>query len=209
MEADPADRATVERLPAVAYSAKVATGEPGALVFVRTSDGSSALSRWSAAGEVLTESPLAILKAAECTADEPARPRAANHHDLVRLAVEAAERDATTGGRLGGPRSIARRSYERLRRHLDTLRAQPHDLLAPSEAEIQAVQAVMNDLFARTLRTAARNELGAALRDRSDPDFAALAIALRDEGRLCLDEDEADTAEAGPVILCSLGLVQE
>jgi superfamily II DNA or RNA helicase len=209
MEADPADRAAVERLPAVAYSAKVATGEPGALVFVRTSDGSSALSRWSAAGEVLTESPLAILKAAECTADEPARPRAANHHDLVRLAVEAAERDATTGGRLGGPRSIARRSYERLRRHLDTLRAQPHDLLAPSEAEIQAVQAVMNDLFARTLRTAARNELGAALRDRSDPDFAALAIALRDEGRLCLDEDEADTAEAGPVILCSLGLVQE
>jgi hypothetical protein len=60
----------------------------------------------------LTESPLAILKAAECTADEPALPRAANHHDLVRLAVEAAERDATTGGQLGGLRSIARRSYQ-------------------------------------------------------------------------------------------------
>jgi hypothetical protein len=209
MEADAADRAAVERLPDVTYSAKATTGEQGALVFVRTADGSSALSRWSAAGTVLTESPLAILKAAECTPEEPPKPRAANHYDLVRLAVEAAERDAMTGGRLGGPRSIARRSYERLRRHLDALRAQPDDLLAPSGAEIQAVQATMNDLFARTLRATARHELGVALRERSDPDFAALAVALRDEGRLCLDEDEAEPTTAGPVILCSLSLVGE
>lgn len=209
VEADAADRAAVERLPDVAYSAKVATGDPGALVFVRTADGSSALSRWNATGTVLTESPLAILKAAESTPAEPPQPRAANHYDLVRLAVEAAEHDAITGGRLGGPRSIARRSYERLRRHLDALRTQPDDLLAPSEGEIQAVQATMNDLFARTLRAAARSELGVALRERSDPEFAALAVALRDEGRLCLDEDEAETGAIGPVILCSLSLVGE
>lgn len=122
---------------------RAGTGEAGALVFVRTADGSSALSRWSAAGEVLTESPLAILKAAECPADEPALPRAANHHDLVRLAVEAAERDATTGGRLGGPRSIARRSYERLRRHLDTLLvmlARPHARFRPPPAWTEALR---------------------------------------------------------------------
>lgn len=210
VEAAPADRAAVERLPDVAYSAKAAADAPGALVFVRTADGSSALSRWDASGSVLTESPLAILKAAECPPGEPALPRAPNHHELVRSAVEAAERDATTGGHLGGPRSIARRSYERLRRHLDALRTRPDDLFAPPEAEIRAVQATMDDLFARTLRTAARDALGAALREgRSDPEFTALATALRDEGNLCLDEDETEPAAAGPVILCSLGLIGE
>lgn len=208
-EADPADRKAVEGLPDVVYSAKAASeGPSGALVFVRTVDGSSALSRLDAAGEILTESPLAILKAAECPADEPAVERAENHHALVKRAVEAAEREASTGGRLGSPRSVARRAYERLKRHLETLRRAPADLLAPTAGEIEMVERAAGDMFQFPLRQSARDALGAALRDdRSDGEFAALVCALRDEDRLCLHEAEDDGVSAGPHIVCSLGLI--
>ena len=208
-EADAADRKVVEALPDVVYSAKaVVDGPPGALVFVRTVDGSSALSRFDADGMILTESPLAILKAAECPQSEPALDKAANHHALVRRAVESAEREAATGGRLGSPRSVARRAYERLKRHLETLQRAPDDLLKPSTAEVSAVERTLADMFAHPLRQSARDALGAALRDgRSDAEFSALACALRDEDRLCLHEDDDDGAAIGPQVVCSLGLI--
>jgi hypothetical protein len=208
-EADPADRRAVEALPDVVYSAKaVREGPAGALVFVRTADGSSALSRLNAAGAILTESPLAIIKTAECSPDEPALERAPNHHELVGRAVDTAVRETTTGGRLGSPRSTARRSYERLKRHIEALRRQPTDLLAPPAAEIEAAERTAGDMFQYPLRHSARDTLGAALRDgQSDADFAALVIALRNEDRLCVHGEDEDTATAGPQIVCSLGLI--
>lgn len=208
-EAEPADRRLVEALPDVVYSARaVAEGPSGALVFIRTADGSSALSRLDQGGAILTESPLAILKAAECSPDEPARERAADHHLLVAAAVEAAEREVATGGALGSPRSVARLAYERLRRQLEVLQRMPHDLLAPSAAEIADLERTIGDLFQFPLRQSARDTLGAALRDgRSDADFAALACALREEDRLCL-HGEQDERAAGPHIVCSLGLIK-
>ena len=209
-EASAADRKAVEALPDVVYSAKAATDAPaGALVFVRTGDGSSALSRLDAQGGILTESPLAILKAAECPQDEPAAPRAENHHALVRRALEAAEKEGATGGRLGSPRSVARRAYERIKRQIETLRRAPDDLLAPSAVELEALERVVGDMFQHPLRQAARDALGAALRDgRSDADFAALAVTLRNEDRLCLHEEDDDSGHAGPQIVCSMGLIE-
>lgn len=208
-EADAADRKVVEALPDVVYSAKaVVDGPAGALVFVRTADGSSALSRLDTAGEVLTESPLAILKAAECRQDEPPLDKAANHHGLVRRAVEAAEREAATGGRLGSPRSVARRAYGRLKRHLEALQRAPDDLVKPSAAELNAVERTMADMFAHPLRQSARDTLSTGLRDgRSDAEFATLACALRDEDRLCLHEDDDEGIATGPQVVCSLGLI--
>jgi superfamily II DNA or RNA helicase len=208
-EASSADRKAVEALPDVVYSAKaVSQGPAGALVFVRTADGSSALSRLDAEGGIFTESPLAILKAAECPPSEPALPRADNHHGLVRRALEAAEREAATGGRLGSPRSVARRAYERLKRHIGTLRTQPNDLLAPSASELEALERVTGDMFQHQLRQSARDTLGAAFRDgRSDAEFAALALTLRDEDRLCIHVEEDEPTATGPHIVCSLGLI--
>lgn len=208
-EADAADRKAVEALPDVVYSAKaVGDGPEGALVFVRTADGSSVLSRLDAGGVILTESPLAILNSAECPPAEPALPRAESHHELVRRAVETAEREAATGGRLGSPRSVARRAYERLKRHLETIKRAPQDLLAPSALEIEAVERAAGDMFQYQLRQSARDTLGVALRDgRSDADFASLIAALRDEDRLCLHGEEDEGSAAGPRIVCSLGLI--
>lgn len=208
-EASAADRKAVEALPDVVYSAKtVAEGSSGALVFVRTGDGSSALSRLDGDGNILTESPLAILKAAECPPDEAAVPRADNHHALVRRALEAAEKEGAAGGRLGSPRSAARRAYERVKRQIEALRQAPDDLLAPSAAELEVLERVAGDMFQNPLRQSARDALGAALRDgRSDADFAALAVTLRNEDRLCLHEDNNDSGQLGPQIVCSMGLI--
>lgn len=208
-EASAGARKAVEALPDVVYSAKAATNDQsGALVFVRTGDGSSALSRLDGAGNILTESPLAILKAAECLPTEPPLIRANNHHALVRRALEAAEKEGVAGGRLGSPRSVARRSYERLKREIETLRRAPDDLLAPSAATLEALERVVGDMFQNPLRQSARDALGAALRDgRSDADFAALIVTLRNEDRLCLHEDDDDLVHIGPQIVCSMGLV--
>ena len=56
----------------------------------------------------VTESQFTILKAAECSPDTPALPRHANHHDLVRKAVELiAAEEKVAGGQLGRPSGAA------------------------------------------------------------------------------------------------------
>ena len=79
--------------------------EPGGvLVYVRTAEGTDALSWVDKDGRSITESQFAILKAAECTPDTPALPRRADHHELVRKGVEQiAAEEKRIGGQLGRP----------------------------------------------------------------------------------------------------------
>ena len=75
------------------------------------------------AGDLVTESQLAILKAAECAPDTPALPRMENHHSLVASAVQhIAEEEKTLGGALGRPSGARFRTYERLKRYATDLK---------------------------------------------------------------------------------------
>ena len=65
---------TIEELPDVVYATKSTDGDAaspeGALVYLKNPDESDALVRVNSQGEIVTQSPISILRAAECTAEE-------------------------------------------------------------------------------------------------------------------------------------------
>ncbi len=133
---------TVEELPGVVYSTKphapTDVGPEGVLAYVRTAQGTDALAWVDRDGKSVTESPLAILKAAECDPKTLGLDRFDNHHDLVRKGVELVQRE---GRRIGGqlrasdrrpssaPTTGSRASWTRTPCSQPT---QPHGLYRPS-----------------------------------------------------------------------------
>jgi hypothetical protein len=207
-------RSAIETLPNVAYSAKHSTsplpqGEgpgvrvgptvDGVLVYLRTADDNDALAWLDAKGKVVTESQLDILRAAACEPDTPARARAENHHDLVKLAVgQLVEQERSAGGNLGRPSGPRARAYERLKRLAEERK---RTLFPDSELEL-----AVDDIYRRPLKEGAYDTLRRQLKSGvRDDDLAELVKLLRFEGKLVQDDEEFARQE--PQIICSLGLV--
>ena len=71
--------------------------------------------------------------------------------------------------------------------------------------ESQELLKAIDEIYRYTLRQAAVDALNRQLRSGvSDQNLAQLVMALRDEGRLCVIEQEEQSQE--PRIICSLGL---
>ena len=200
--ADPSLQKTIPDMPPVVFATKShqpTDKEPsGVLVYLRTAEGNDALAWINHAGESVTESQFAILKAAECTPDTPALPRQENHHALVRKGVELiVTEEKTVGGQLGRPSGARFRTYERLKRYAEQVKG----TLFESQELLRAI----DDIYRYPLRPTAVDTLNRQLRSGiADDDLAQLVIALRAEDRLCLIHEEEQTQE--PRIICSLGL---
>lgn len=193
-------RTLIEQMPHVVYTTKPHEAEPGnaegVLVYLRTQHGTDAMAWLDREGRSITESPLAILKAAECTPDTPALPRLDQHHALVSQAVDLITREErNVGGQLGRPSGARFRTYERLKAYL-----QANPLFATT-----ALQEAFQALYRYPLRQTAIDTLNRQLRSHiSDHALAELVVALHTEDKLCIihAQDEAETAQ----ILCSMGL---
>jgi len=203
ISADPKLEKVVSGLPPVVYSARSHAGTesapPGVLVYLRTADDNDALVWMDEQGDSVSESPLEILKAAECRPDTPAVPRAESHHGLVRKGVElVVSEERSVGGQLGRPSGARFRTYERLRNHAERVKG----TIWERPELLRAIQ----DIYEHPLRSSATDTLNRQLRSGiSDEALADLVIGLRDEGRLCVSEKEQEANE--PQIICSLGLV--
>ncbi len=124
---DPKLEKLVAELPPVVFSTKAHRpeqgGPSGVLVYMKTEDDYDALAWMDSSGNSVSESQHVILKAAQCTPDEPALPRAENHHELVRKGVELLmKEERATGGQLGKPSSARHRTYDRLTRYAAEVR---------------------------------------------------------------------------------------
>ncbi|PDW03747.1 helicase-related protein [Candidatus Viridilinea mediisalina] len=170
----------------------------GVLVYTHTADGNDALAWVDQEGRSVTESQLAILKAAECAPDTPARARHPQHHTLVQRAVEQlAAEDRSVGGGLGRPSGARFRTYERLKRYAEHVRGTIFDL--------QELHRAIEEIYRYPLRSVAVDMLNRQLKSGiSDENLVQLVLALRDEDRLCLVQDEAPSRD--PQIICSLGM---
>ena len=199
---DPALQRSIPDLPPVAYSTKAhlpSLREPdGVLVYLRTPEGNDALTWVNQQGGIVTESQFAILRAAECAPNTPARPRHENHHDLVKQGVELVlHEERTVGGALGRPSGARFRAYERLKRFVD----ENQGTLWVTQELLKAI----DDIYRYPLRESARDTLNRQLRSGiQNQQLAELVVALRAEDRLCWVEEEAEIQE--PHIICSLGL---
>jgi hypothetical protein len=153
-------------LPNVVYSSKPhlpSPGKPeGVLAFIRTADEHDALAWIGRDGRPLTESQFDILKAAECTPDVPAAPRLANHHQLVKKAVErVAGEMKLVGGQLGPPSGARFRTYERLKRYAEEIKGTLFDS--------QQLRKAIEDIYAYPPRRVAIDTLNRQLRSGIEP----------------------------------------
>ena len=165
---------------------------------MRTADGNDSLAWIDGAGKSVTQSQLAILRAAECAPDTPAVPRQEKHHELVEAGVRhMVQEEKSIGGQLGRPSGARFRVYERLKTYSTHIQG---TLFATQE-----LAKAIDEIYRYPLQQSAADTLNRQLRSGiTDQQLADLAIALRAEARLCRIEEEIETQE--PQIICSLGL---
>ncbi len=192
----------ITAMPNVVYSAKPhrPTGEQpeGALVYLKAAEGNDALAWVDNAGNSVTESQFAILKAAECPPMTLAIPRHKEHHEMVAKGVKLIiETEKSVGGQLGRPSGARFRTYERLKAHAELLKGA---LFADPEL-LRAIE----DIYKYPLLQSATDTLNRQLKSGiSDPDLAGLVIALRQDARLCRVTEDMEMTE--PQVICSMGL---
>ena len=208
IEDNPKLKGKIANLPSVIYSAKAHqadadSGPPGALVYMKTGMGNSALAWINKNGDSVTESQFAVLRAARCRVDTPTAPRLENHHELVNKGVQHIQRERITlGGQLGRPSGARFKTYEKLKKYAGHLQRS----LFVHEAE--PLLKALDEIFRYPLQEAAKNTLNRQLRSNiSSEQLAALVVSLYEEGRLCQVQEEEETGE--PQIICSLGLVPQ
>ncbi len=202
-DADPTLHKAITAMPDVVFSTKPHTptkARPeGALVFLRTGEGTDALAWINRSGESVTESQYTILRAAECMPNTPAIPRLKTHHELVAKGVTHIVREErSVGGQLGRPSGARFKTYEKLKRYATHVKGTVFDW--------PELHRTIEDIYRYPLTQAATMQLNGHLRaEISDESLANMVILLREENRLSVVSDEEQETQE-PHILCSLGL---
>lgn len=203
IDQSPSLERAIADLPNVVYSTRAHAGTPaqpdGVLVYMRTADDNDALAWIDREGRSVTQSQLAILRAAECGPGTPAQPRHAEHHDLVKQGVSyLVEEERVVGGQLGRPSGARFRTYERLKHYADSMQG---TLFAASASLLKAIDEIYRYPLHQSTTDALNRQLRSGIGDAA---LAELVVALRDDNRLCRVEGEAESRE--PQIICSMGL---
>jgi len=162
------------------------------LLYMRTADGNDALGWLDQNGEPVTESPLRVLRAAECTPTTPAIARDERHHALVEAGVQRlAEENPMIGGQLGRPTGARYRTYERLKAYAQRVQGMLFDL--------PELQRAVDDIYRFPLTSGAIDTLNRQLRSGiGDADLAELVMRLRDDDP-DFDAEVGALRAAGPV----------
>lgn len=201
-DGNPALKKTIEEMPNVVYSTRAHTPTPlqpeGVLLYMKTAEGNDSLIYVDRNGNCITQSQLAIFRAAACEESTPAIRRDEQYHDLVKKGTELiAEEEKNAGGQLGRPSGARFRTYERLKSYAQEMKG----TLFVTEELLKAI----DDIYRYPLRQSAIDTLNRQLRSGiSNQHLAELVVALRMDDRLCIVSEEIEKRE--PQIVCSLGL---
>lgn len=201
-DADPSLKKLIPDLANVVYATKRNHAEPekeGVIVYTRTFDENDVLSWVNTKGQVITQSQLTILKATACLPQTEPLDKIPAHHELVRKGIDFIKEDEKrSGGSLGKKTGVKYRVYMRLDRYCKEFA----DTLFVNDSLKKAV----DDIYKFPLKELARETMNRQLKTGiSDEDLAALVVSLREEGKLCIvNEDEM--GDRSPKIICSMGL---
>ncbi len=207
-DADPTLAAKIEAMPNVVYATKAHEHNPasprGVLVYMRTAQGNDALAWMDEAGKPVTQSQLTILKAAACAADTPALPRTEYHHAITQQGLaHIVEEEKSFGGALGRPSGARFKAFERLKRFREGL-GDKRDLFITDEY-VRRIDRAMEEIYRYPLYQSAIDSLNRQLKAGiGDHQLLDLIFSLREDGRLCVIDDQDQQKE--PKLICSMGL---
>jgi superfamily II DNA or RNA helicase len=199
---NPALTKIVPDMPNVVYGTKANPFEPnkeGVIVYTRTSDDNDVLAWMDKDGKMITQSQLAILKAAECPRDAPPLYKIPGHHQIVKTAVDVITREEVApGSALGKKTGVKYRVYMRLDRYF---KENDGSLFVTNE-----MKKAVDDIYKYPLKEFARDTLNRQLKAGiSDDGLANLVASLRDDGNLCIMDNEEQAIRL-PQIICSMGI---
>lgn len=203
-------KATIPHMPNVVYTTKsldyvtkdVRPGAPvaceGVLAYIRNTEGMDSLAWLSLDKRVVTESHLAILRAAACERDCPTVAKHPEHHSIVEAAVAAGlVTSMSADGNLGGQSSTRRKLYAMLKSHSESIQDQ---LFHTNE-----LKEVIAAVFERQLTESSRDKVAREIRAKSSSQrIVDLVISLHEEDKLCVHADETESRDAQ--IICSMGI---
>lgn len=204
-DANPQLNNIIPEMPNVVYATKQNHEEKekeGVIVYSRTADDNDVLVWINTKGEVITQSQLTILKAAQCNADNKPLYKIPTHHNLVAKGLEyISDIEISAGGQLGKQSSVRYRIYMHLSRYYEEFK----NTLFVTDALKRAI----DDIYKYPLKESAKETIGRQLKAGATDDVLGnLAVALREEDRLCIITEE-DKKNREPQIICSLGIKNE
>jgi len=200
----------IPQMPNVVYTTKSldsvhADKRPGApqpcegvLAYIRNTEGMDSLAWLDLDKKVVTESHLAILRAAACEPDCTTLDKHVNHHEIVEAAVIAGHRQGMSAdGNLGGQSSTRRKLYDILKAYSESMQGELFDT-----AELKEV---ISAVYERQLTERARDKVAREIRAKAHPQKVVdLVVSLHQEDKLCVYADESEAREAQ--IICSMGI---
>ena len=195
----------IPEIPNVVYATKQNTDvseHEGVIVYSRTADDNDMLVWTNKKGEVITQSQLAILKAAQCTAATVPQYKIPEHHQLVEKGLaHIKDIETSTGGQLGKQSSVRYRIYMHLKRYFEAYR----NTLFVTDAMMRA----NDDVYKYPLKETAKEIIGRQLKaGATDDHLANLVVSLYEEDKLCIITEE-DNKNREPQIICSMGLINK
>jgi hypothetical protein len=204
-DADPKLNNFIPEMPNVVYATKQNTGDKeheGVIVYSRTADDNDVLVWTNKKGEVITQSQLTILKAAQCTPDTVPQYKIPEHHQLVEKGLAyIKDIELSTGGQLGKQNSVRYRIYMHLKRYFEAYK----NTLFVTDAMIRA----NDDIYKYPLKETAKEVIGRQLKaGATDDQLANLVATLHEEDKLCIITEE-DNKNREPQIICSMGLINK
>ena len=207
-DADTSLVAKIETMPNVVFSTKAHIPSPaapnGALVYMRTAQGNDALAWVDETGKSVTQSQLTILKAAACSADTVALPRTERHHELTSAGLaHITEEEKSFGGALGRPSGARFKAYERLKRNREAM-GDKRDLFITDDY-VRRIDRALEEIYRYPLYQSATDTLNRQLKAGiDDHKLAELVLNLREDGRLCVIDEQENQNESK--LICSMGL---
>lgn len=204
VDEDPTLQKSIPDLPNVVYATKKIYKtesdqlKNSVIVYAKTQEDNDALALVASNGEIITQSQLKIIKAAECKPDTEPQLRLANHHELVKNGLKyITEVESNTGGQLGKKTGARYRVYMRLTRYYE----ENKDTLFVNDAIKKAIE----DIYRYPIKEFAKETFNRQLKAGiADDDLANLAASLREEDKLSMVEEEVKQKQ--PQIICSMGI---
>jgi superfamily II DNA or RNA helicase len=192
----------IPELPNVIYSAKqnvTSHSQDGVIVYTKTINDDNILTWIDKENNIVTQSPIEILKAIACEPDTKPLEKRENHHELLSKALDDIRADdKNRGSSLGKRTGIKHRVYSRLDRYCNENKG---TLLVT-----ETLKKAIDDIFRYRLRESAKESLVRQLKvGISDESLTDLVTSLYNANDLVIkDEDDPNTE---PQIICSMGIV--